>query len=634
MKNLHIGKILAVLIVAIFITSTFAAILVFKGLENKEETKEKEYVLPAGVKSLTKTFSFSEPEIEEDEGLTFVKVEEADFQSMGDGRPAIPTSITTIELPFGTKILGLKYECSEPENIPISKKISYGSCSTLTEEDKGIYQSSEMYPSTFVSYHTGGGLSENEHVTFLNIRVNPVTYTPSENEIHFVKNVKVTVTYREPETALLREKQQYDFLIISTNEFTKNLQPLVDHKEKQNIKTKLVTVEEIYEEDKGRDEAEKIKYYIKKSIEELGIRSVLLVGGVDGQSTKWNLPARWSHVLIREGTQEIPEPEFISDLYFADIYDAEGNFSSWDTNNNDVFAEYEGKTIDQMDLYPDVNLGRLPCRNKKEVKTAVDKIIGYETNEPGDWFNKMILVSGDHWADKGHISEGVLIMEEAKEIMDGFVPVELYATEDNQLRVRDINKAITQGAGFAYFCGHGGSTAWGIHYPPDASGWGPSLGGLGLITFYKPIYMKFLRNKNKLPVTLVGGCNNGQFDISMGKSLERGKIKFNTGCWAWKLTIQKNGGSIATIANTGLGTHAMDDADNNKVNDYLEVYDGWLELKFFELYSQNNIGVLGELHQGAITNYLNMFLGNNDEMDIKMVQQWQLFGDPSIELCG
>jgi hypothetical protein len=412
-------------------------------------------------------------------------------------------------------------------------------------------------------------------------------------------------------------------------EFVRNLQPLITHKNQHNIRTKLLTVEKINQQQTGRDTAEKIKYAIKETIEESGITSVLLIGGMDGQSTNWNLPPRYSHVIIREGTQEIIEPQFLSDLYFADIYDSTGNFSSWDTNNNDIFAEYDQGIIDEMDLYPDVYLGRLPCRTKREVRIIVNKIIDYETARNTNWFKKIILVSGDHWDDANHIAEGIEIMEEAQNIMTDFQAVKLYATENNKLKIRDINKALTQGAGFAYFCGHGSPIAWGIHYPPNAKGWAPSIIGLD---FYRPIYMKFLRNKEKLPVTLVGGCNNGQFDRSIGKSLSKGKITINTGCWAWKLTIHKRGGSIATIANTGLGTHAMDDSDNNGINDYLEVYDGWMELRLLELYSHENMKVLGQLHQASISQYLNRFLGNYDEMDPKMVQQWQLFGDPSLIL--
>jgi hypothetical protein len=167
--------------------------------------------------------------------------------------------------------------------------------------------------------------------------------------------------------------------------------------------------------------------------------------------------------------------------------------------------------------------------------------------------------------------------------------------------------------------------------------------------------MNKLKNKHKLPIAVVGGCNNGQFDVSIVNNVregikEKGLFKYfsinplNPGkfwrmgllmrCWAWKLTGKNGGGTIATIANTALGTHAMNDADNNLKNDYVEIYDGWLELRFFQLYGEDNQDILGENHGDAITEYLHRFLGNNDEMDTKMVQQWELFGDPSLKIGG
>jgi hypothetical protein len=35
-----------------------------------------------------------------------------------------------------------------------------------------------------------------------------------------------------------------------------------------------------------------------------------------------------------------------------------------------------------------------------------------------------------------------------------------------------------------------------------------------------------------------------------------------------------------------------------------------------------------------LTGYLNKFLGDKAKMDVKMVQQWQLFGDPSLKIGG
>ncbi|MFO7678391.1 MAG: C25 family cysteine peptidase [Thermoplasmatota archaeon] len=636
MKKMQLTKNFTIAIVLMIILAGIGVIVLYQQISSETlDITEDIFILPEGVEALRISYNFSDPVLVEYEGiarqgLTVVNVKETDFHSTGDGRPVIPVNLTTFTFPFGTKIFSVNYSYSTPNVINLSSKLSYGSCSKNTEDDPNIYQSPNMYPHDFVVYHTGGGLSDNEQKTILNIRVYPVTYLPSDKQILFTDHVELMVLYEEPETPLLSDISIFDLLIIAPNKFSRNLQPLIQHKEKNNIKTKLTTTEEIYRSFPGRDEAEQIKYSIKDAIESYGVTDVLLVGGRDSQTSRWNLPVRYSHVIIREGTQEHIEPEFLSDLYFADIYDSEGKFSCWDTNDNGIFAEYDGGVIDEMDLYPNVRLGRLPCRNRFQVRTVVNKIINYETRGGGDWFKNIMLVAGDHWPDKNQETEGVLIMEAASEIMSGFNPVKLFVDEKGDLTVRDINKAFNQGAGFAYFSGHGSVSGWGAPLPPDSKGWAPTLmkwmpNSWVMTSLYRNRHMNYLRNGYKLPVTVIGGCFNGQFDTTI----------FTDGalyCWAWKLTSKRGGGAIATIANTALGTHAKDDADNNGINDYLEVYDGWLELRFFELYQEENIRGVGELHQQAIAQYLNRFLGNHDEMDIKMVQQWQLFGDPSLTL--
>jgi len=136
--------------------------------------------------------------------------------------------------------------------------------------------------------------------------------------------------------------------------------PLVEHKNNRNISTKLVALEDIYAGTyfpvKGRDDPEKIKYFIKDAIEQWGITNVLLVG-----SSK-KFPVRYTHIHVYYPPNPPDDESFVSDLYYADIYDATGGFSSWDTNNNDIFAEYrwgDSNLTDDLDLYPDVAVGRL-----------------------------------------------------------------------------------------------------------------------------------------------------------------------------------------------------------------------------------------------------------------------------------
>ena len=146
--------------------------------------------------------------------------------------------------------------------------------------------------------------------------------------------------------------EKYDMVIISPNMFNNELQPLIDHKNSRNVLTILKTTEDIYNEYPGRDKPEQIKYFIKDALDSWDIKYVLLVGGAN------QLPGRYTHIYFEYDYQT--EWIFLSDLYYADIYDEAMNFSSWDSNNNDIFGEYNWSgNYDELDLYPDVFLGRL-----------------------------------------------------------------------------------------------------------------------------------------------------------------------------------------------------------------------------------------------------------------------------------
>ena len=160
--------------------------------------------------------------------------------------------------------------------------------------------------------------------------------------------------------------QTYKLLIITPEKFAVHLKELRTHKENMGVSTNLVTLDEIYGNvsNPGRDDAEKIKYFIKDAIESWGIEYVLLIGGKNGQFNSWTLPPRY----ISIGNSW--EKQILSDLYFADIYDENGSFSSWDSDNDGIFLEwYTGEQPDDkyIDLTPDVAVGRLPCRNIIEV---------------------------------------------------------------------------------------------------------------------------------------------------------------------------------------------------------------------------------------------------------------------------
>jgi len=447
-------------------------------------------------------------------------------------------------------------------------------------------------------------------------------------------------------------------VIIAPSEFSGELQKLIDHKNSHNVATTLKTLEDIYGEYNGVDNPEQIKYFIKDALDTWNIKYVMLVGGMKSllwgaskddanQGTKdWHLPVRYTNNKEVGGTHD---PGFISDLYYADIYDGEGNFSSWDLdkhgNSDGIFANWKfGAQRDILDLYPDVYVGRLACRNTYEVKIMVNKIINYETSTAGSsWFSKMVGVGGDSHHDAGtNYVEGEVVCDYIFETyMADFDPVKLYAsykdTDPQHTPSADnIKREISAGCGFLLFDGHGHPGSWNTHWPGEFN-WADTPGGITCYDFPK------LSNGDKLPICIVGGCHNSQFNITLFATLLEKPYMWTHGfafpeCFSWWLTRKIGGGSIATMGNTGLGYGAVgnhDDVDGDGVDlpDTLEAVGGYQILNFYKTYNEG-IDILGEVWGGAQRKYLDTFPGMEDQIDCKTVEQWPLLGDPSLKIGG
>ena len=431
----------------------------------------------------------------------------------------------------------------------------------------------------------------------------------------------------------------YDLLIVAPHKFLKALEPLVEHKIRHGIRTKLVSIEEVYEQMfwYGRDKAEKLKYFIKFAHEIWGIKYVLLVGGRKGQGIRedyW-IPVRYSHLSrgYDTGKSYMRESKFLTDLYYADLYDQEGKFSSWDDNSNCIFGEWpeNAKAIDRPDLHPDVYVGRLPCRNVREVKIVVRKIIEYESGEHtnSSWFKRFVVVAGDTYPHKTDYYDGEVYTQKGIEYMEGFEPVRLWASKGTLRGWIDVVREINKGCGFIWFSGHGNPASW-VTHPPNSDKW---------ITGLKLWHMIFLRNDGKLPVCISGsGCFNNMFNVSIWHSewvYFMGLIHYNIPrCWGWSLVRNPHGGSIATIAATGFSYESPD----------IKSREGgieWLDMHFFEQYGRRGITTLGEAWGRTIDAFLENFTidwndasRNGSALIAKNVEEWLLIGDPSLRIGG
>ncbi len=429
----------------------------------------------------------------------------------------------------------------------------------------------------------------------------------------------------------------YDLLIITPDNFKVFLNKLETHKNNMGIKTKILTLSEIYDTYIfGRDKPEQIKYAIKDAYDNYGIKYVLLVGSYK------KMPVRYVHNSDLSFETYL-EPKYISELYYADLYNDENEFQTWDYDGDGKFGEWvvnESNARDKyIDLYPDVYVGRIACRNIFEVIIMVDKIIKYETMTYGsDWFDKFVVVAGDTYAEgeypfntSGY--EGEENTEKAIENMTSFDPIRLWISNEKFTGPEDVINTMNEGCGIMFFDGHASPIAWGTH-PYNSKKF---IFGLKNTDMWK------LWNGYKLPVVVAGACHNAQFDVTPLNLIKHPFTSPNHGtyaleCWAWKLASKPFGGSIATIANTGLGMSKEDKKSMEGAGDYMD-------LQFFKVYGNNESDILGECWGKAISRYIDAYPVNWDipdnseyvydnKYDLKTPQQWTLLGDPSLKIGG
>jgi hypothetical protein len=573
------------------------------------------------LKIKTESIALSEPVLQDEGQYVTVSLKGAASSLFDPGKPMLPVVTQVFTFPFGTKIKSVDVSFSDVNQRTLLKEVTPAREPSPVDatvgngptKDPAVYESAAQYPATGYRYTTGAGLDGKEHVIYLAVQCYPVRYSPAKNILFYSENAEIQVSYEEPATPTVFP-DHYDLVIIAPSEFSNALQPLIDHKSSMGVNTTLKTTEEIYSEYSGWDNAEKIKYFIKDAIETWGIDYVLLVGGV----TKVPMRTTWfyekHHEYFRNET-------LITDLYYADIYNASGDFCSWDSNGNGLYGEiYEGfpGNNDTIDFYPDVNVGRLPCEKNAEVKTVVNKIIHYETETSGkSWFKNIILVGGDTFPgwdgyegeEQNHITE---------QIMSEFTPIQLW-TSDGTFSARSLNQAINRGAGFIDYSGHGFEIGVATH-PPDSSD--------NTWVGYHTNNLLGAMNGYKLPIVYFDACLTAKLDFNISDLVGYASVnlqlfvnKFSTiasqllPAFAWCMVKKRNGGAIATIGATRTAFGGLDYGT------------GYLAIHFWQAYSTSE--KVSQMLTKAQNDYI-----TNIPFDRFTVEEFILIGDPSLERGG
>jgi hypothetical protein len=535
------------------------------------------------------------------------------------------------------------------QTMTISKEILPAQVSPVSQmkttrvKAESVYGSSDFYPASWYSSHLGAGRNANDkQVTFVTAVCNIVRYSPLTKQLEYPTEFDIQVTYDTPTTPIGNTDATVDMVIIAPAAFEEKIQPLIDHKISKGVNTTFKSIEDIYAEYEGVDPPEQVKYFIKDAYDTLGIKYVLLFGGLksfintktDKESRSYGAANWWVPVRYVSIPQEDDEG-CLCDVYYGCLYNETGAFDSWDSSGDGVYGAWGagmGVPNDKFDMYPEVYVSRLAVSNKNEVSVVVKKIINYESTGSADksWYNTFVGVAGKTFNYYEGKPDGEYLCDLAYNYTKNAIPdlkqVCLYTTNRDSGGLtpvpKDIIKTINKGAGFVDFEGHGNPYAWntiwfdGV-YPEN---W---TGGVNLFLF------PFISNGKKLPVVIVGGCHNALYNVTLLKSLldKDGTSYFCYGlpvpvCFCWGLVVKPRGGAIASTGCTGYGFGSNDDPNSLSAA---------LEMNFFYQIG-NGSANLGDAHSGAIRKYVS----ENDilQIDAFCITNWQVFGDPSLKFGG
>ena len=567
------------------------------------------------VKSERVSVSFSNLIVNEKDEALSLELDGSNFMFIKENYYVLPAYIETFTYPLGTVIEDVVVVPKDIQEMVLEKKLCIAPQPVIMGynlENVEFEESADVLSVDFwYDYDIGTGLYNGERSVILKVLVYPVQYKPEKNMIKWAKEIKIFIRHKSVESKdFVYFDDLYDLLILGPEEFNDELDDLIAHKTTCYVPGIFVSLENVYNgvyfPVQGRDYQEQIKYFIKDAIENWHVKYVLLVG--DNES----FPTRRSHVYMDDWDYS----SFVSDLYYADVYNSSCEFCSWDSNGNDIFGELNvpGVEDDEVDLYPDIYLGRLACANGDEVSNCVKKIVDYESNKAytKHWFTNYIGIGGDtHIGDTGGIDEGEYVNDVIVDFLDCVVPIRLYASLDMLSGLMPTGSAritdnINSGCGFLNFIGHGATWGYGTHPHNDSDTWLPTPKG-----YYYSSDVLNLANYDGLPIVCTSGCDVGKFHE-------------DSNCFSWAFVKNPVGGGIAScgasaVSYGGSGYYAP------------EIRVGKMIVNIFDSYYQKaGIGSearFGEIWGEAVKNYI--YPGMN-VIDYKVIESWEPFGDPSL----
>ena len=342
-----------------------------------------------------------------------------------EGAPSLPRYPVHITVPYNTRVERVRVESAHEVELEDRFNVmatqpptALGSVpARYADPDPSIYGANAYYP-----YQLLGGTKEgfmgNSHV--VSFYVSPLRYNPITRSMMLIDEMTVSISLADsrperpvrraagsrdpvgetvrgmvsnprdvdrfapdfvPAAATQLPAGDFEYVIITVDSLVAAFQPLVDWKTEKGVPATCVTLEFIEANYAGASTAEKIKACIIDAYENWGAAYVLLGGDTE------LITGRWAFAMDCE--MGLTGNRIRADLFYGDL----DNY--W--NDNGV-APY-GEVDDNVDMLPDVFVGRAPAECVAEAETFVDKVLLYEKNPPSDYVLKMLMAGEVLWTN-------------------------------------------------------------------------------------------------------------------------------------------------------------------------------------------------------------------------------------------
>ena len=308
----------------------------------------------------------------------------------------------------------------------------------------------------------------------------------------------------------------YQYVIITNTSYVGNrFGDLADWKNQKGVPAKIVETSFIDDNYAGRDLQERIRNFIRDAVDSWDTEMVLLGGDTAV------VPYRSCYGSVNTYSGTVTDSNIPADLYYSDL---DGSFNA---DNDSLW----GEVSDDVDLHPDVYVGRAPVQSSSEAKTFVEKILSYERDPPSGYVENATL-GGEFLDSYTNSSQGL------DNIVNNLLP-NTYSTTSlwdrsygsaETLSRNSFMSSVSDGSGWIFHAGH---SNYNVMSMGSQSGGSYNL-WTGQVSGYS--------NDNKLGVLSSVGC--------IANSFERND------CVGETHVKVSGGGTIAFIGNSRYGWYA------------------------------------------------------------------------------